>query len=284
MVEATRDLGREPGKETSLGLGERLRSARRARALSLEQVSQMLRLEESVLEALESERFASLGAPVFVRGHLRAYARVLGLPEEAVLEAYRQADPASVQPPNVARRLEEPLTEPLSPAAIAAIVAVAILALAIFYWFTQDDVPATLPESAPAAAESSAFVPLEPTIPADAAATAAPESAPAVTPPASADATEAPGAMPAPSVRATLTLEFNAPTRVTVADRTGALMSGEQQAGTRREFAGQPPFEVAIANPSAVSFALDGRPYVPPAGVVEPGSDLIRFRIAGTQN
>ncbi len=68
-------------KETALGLGERLRSARKARALTLEQAAFSIRLEASVLRALEDERYEVLGAAVFVRGHLKAYARLLGLSE-----------------------------------------------------------------------------------------------------------------------------------------------------------------------------------------------------------
>jgi cytoskeleton protein RodZ len=69
--------GTDAGGVASLGIGERLRSARKARALTLEQAAETLHLDESVILALEEERFEALGAPVFVRGHLRAYARLL---------------------------------------------------------------------------------------------------------------------------------------------------------------------------------------------------------------
>ena len=85
--------------ETTLGLGERLRSARKARALTLEQAAFSLRLEAGILRALEDERFETLGAAVFVRGHLKAYARLLGLSEEATMTAYRAADPNADAPP-----------------------------------------------------------------------------------------------------------------------------------------------------------------------------------------
>ena len=44
-----------------------------------------------MIEALEDERFAALGAPVFVRGHLRRYAELLGEPEDAAAGALRRA-------------------------------------------------------------------------------------------------------------------------------------------------------------------------------------------------
>src|SRR5690606_40572785 len=96
----------ESRTDTALGLGERLRSARKARATTLEQDSQALRIEVPVLRALEENRFDELGAPVFVRGHLRAYAKLLGLSEDTVLAAYRTAVPGSDVPPRVARERE----------------------------------------------------------------------------------------------------------------------------------------------------------------------------------
>jgi cytoskeleton protein RodZ len=90
-----------------LGLGERLRSARKARAISVAQAAEALRLEEESVLALEEERFEALGAPVFVRGHLRRYAQLVGLQAEAVLEAYRAAVPDSDALPRLARPREQ---------------------------------------------------------------------------------------------------------------------------------------------------------------------------------
>ena len=119
--------------DTALGLGERLRSARKARALTLDQAAMTLRVDISVLRALEEERYDALGAAVFVRGHLKAYSRLLGLSEEAVLAAYRAADPAADVPPRVARDVEKPLTTTPGPFALVAAFAFAILAgLAVY--------------------------------------------------------------------------------------------------------------------------------------------------------
>lgn len=119
--------------DTALGLGERLRSARKARALTLEQAAFTLRLEVPVLRALEDERYEALGAAVFVRGHLRAYAKLLGLSEEAVLAAYRAADPTADAPPKVTRELEKPLTTTPGPIAIAVGAGFALLAMLLLY-------------------------------------------------------------------------------------------------------------------------------------------------------
>ncbi len=127
--------------DTALGLGERLRSARKARALTLDQAAFTLRLEVPVLRALEDERFEALGAAVFVRGHLKSYAKLLGLSEEAVLEAYRAADPNADAPARVTRELEKPLTTTPGPLAVAAAVGFALLAMLLLFFLSAGNEP-----------------------------------------------------------------------------------------------------------------------------------------------
>ncbi|MCL4721426.1 MAG: helix-turn-helix domain-containing protein [Gammaproteobacteria bacterium] len=119
--------------DTALSLGERLRSARKARALTLAQAAEALHLEVEVVRALEEERFAVLGAAVFVRGHLKAYAHLLGLSEEAVLAAYRAADPSSDAPPAMAREREKPLRPVPSPLTILVLIGLALLLVLVFW-------------------------------------------------------------------------------------------------------------------------------------------------------
>lgn len=61
------------------GIGALLESARKARGLTLEEAAAATRIRLRQLRALESDDFAALGAPVYVRGHLRAYAAFLDL-------------------------------------------------------------------------------------------------------------------------------------------------------------------------------------------------------------
>lgn len=72
------------------GLGERLVTSRVARGLALEDVVQVLRLPATTLQALESDCHEKLPAPVFVRGYLRAYARLLEMDGEALVAEYNR--------------------------------------------------------------------------------------------------------------------------------------------------------------------------------------------------
>lgn len=66
--------------EESIGL--RLRAAREKSGLSQEQAGQQLRLPVAVIDAMEREDWARLGAPIYARSYLGSYLRLLGLPPE----------------------------------------------------------------------------------------------------------------------------------------------------------------------------------------------------------
>jgi len=75
------------------GPGHRLRTARRARNLDLGQVAVQLHLSDATVAFLERDQYEQLPGPVFVRGYIRNYARLVGLDHEPLLQAYREALP-----------------------------------------------------------------------------------------------------------------------------------------------------------------------------------------------
>ena len=54
--------------DTRAGIGTRLRAAREKKGLTLLQAAERLHLDSRILEWLEAENFAALGAPVYARG------------------------------------------------------------------------------------------------------------------------------------------------------------------------------------------------------------------------
>ena len=70
--------------ETVRGIGERLRQARVRAGISPAEAGAKLKMPTHVIEALEREDWAKIGAPVFVRGHLRSYAKLLDLPADTI--------------------------------------------------------------------------------------------------------------------------------------------------------------------------------------------------------
>src|SRR5919106_1569413 len=69
------------------GIGERLREARRARGLDLEEVAERTKIRSRYLRALEDEDWDLLPGATYVRGFLHAYAELLGLDAEAIRSA-----------------------------------------------------------------------------------------------------------------------------------------------------------------------------------------------------
>ena len=79
------------------GCGEALRSAREQSGLSLQDVSQRLKMPVRVLQALEAGQWNQSGGAVFVRGQLRSYGRLLKLD----VEPFLAQSEAVVAPPAV---------------------------------------------------------------------------------------------------------------------------------------------------------------------------------------
>jgi len=75
-------------------LGEEFRSAREARGLTLSDVAEQIHIRSVYLNAIENEDWTAIGAPVYVRGFLRTYARFLGLDAEAAVAAFNRSVPA----------------------------------------------------------------------------------------------------------------------------------------------------------------------------------------------
>ena len=79
--------------EGSGALGQRFRAAREARGLSLSDVAEQIRIRSVYLSAIEEESWSTIGAPVYIRGFLRTYARFLGIEPEEAVAAFNQNQP-----------------------------------------------------------------------------------------------------------------------------------------------------------------------------------------------
>ncbi|HTW37540.1 MAG TPA: helix-turn-helix domain-containing protein, partial [Steroidobacteraceae bacterium] len=86
----------------SEGIGARLRGGRERAGLSLIEAAEKLRVDPHALEALEAEQFEELGASVYVRGHLRHYAELVGESPLELQELY-VASGHAVLPPDLTR-------------------------------------------------------------------------------------------------------------------------------------------------------------------------------------
>ena len=120
------------GASEEQGAGLRLRQAREAAGLGVAEVAAKMRVPVRVVRTLESGDWESLGAPVFVRGKLRSYARAVGLPEEDLQPA---GELPPVAPPVLQPRTYTPRFQRIAEQAARRMVYVVITAtLAVPVW------------------------------------------------------------------------------------------------------------------------------------------------------
>ena len=121
--------------EGVVGCGERLQRAREAAGMSLEEVAGRLHMPVQVVSALEAEQWERLGAPVFIRGQLKSYARLLQVDLDPLLE---QARVASVEPTRLVSHAHTPRARRLAESFGRRALYVGITAvLAVPVWFAS---------------------------------------------------------------------------------------------------------------------------------------------------
>jgi cytoskeleton protein RodZ len=98
-MSAAADGSEDPVAESApQGPGERLKAARQAAGMEIERVADRLHLKPADVEALERDAYEGFAARVFVRGYLRNYARLVGLPADSVLAAFDAVYPDPDRP------------------------------------------------------------------------------------------------------------------------------------------------------------------------------------------
>ena len=241
-------------------IGARLRSAREARGLTTLQAAEKLHVDARILEALEAEDFAALGAAVYVRGHLRRYAELIGEQYSELQSLYSATTPA----PDLTR-----IPHHIPPARSSRLVALALLILVgiavvgVVWWLLT--LPAAKPQ--PVSAELPAGAP---------------------NPPASASAARLMTAIAAQSGSGTaaageaqLALRFSEVSWVAVYDGSGRrLDEGFNAPDSTRTITGTPPLKVVIGNADGVAVRLNGQK-VPLEGLVHRDGTA-RFLLDGS--
>jgi cytoskeleton protein RodZ len=247
--------------EARSGNGARLRSAREARGLTTLQAAEKLHVDPRILEALEAENYAALGAAVYVRGHLRRYADLIGENPLELQGLYSAATPAP-DLTRIPRQLPPGRSSRLL--ALALLVLVGIAVAGVVWWLL------TLPAAKPHAVSAE--------LPASPAASPGADSAARLMG-AVADA-QSRGAGAAGG-EAQLALRFSAVSWVAVYDAAGRrLTEGLNAPDSARTLSGAPPLKVVLGNAPGVAVHLNGQ-RVPLDGLVHRDGTA-RFLVDGS--
>lgn len=250
-------MSQKPWEEGSgESFGTWLQQQRKIRNLSLREVADSTKISYRYLEALESDRFEVLPAPIFAKGFLRNYATYVGLDPDEVVNFYLVAD----------RERLEAVEDELAPSAptrpadgrpvvallVAIVVLVALVAAALF-WRGGDS------ESAQEAAPGNGSESAEPTL----------LSTPAVGLP-----VPLPASTPEPPATPPVAEGPLAPLRVTLAF-TGECWVEARADGRRRvselrvqgeslQIDAEREVVLTLGDPSAVRVEVNGEPFTLP--------------------
>ena len=283
--------------KTEAGLGARLRLAREQLGLTSKDVAARMHLGLRHIEAIEREDFSNVAAPVFVRGYLRSYARLLNLPADLIVQHYE----------SLAGVCQSPLKGfPIGDATpvgeadrsvrwISTVIVVGSVILALVWWLTEgsfklkeDDTVASLaaqsslqephPQQAPAVppqtpAPGLAVVPRTDTASANSTPPVA-VTGPAASPPANTTVTAPAQQIAAPPpVESTVTegsaaspphglsLSFSENSWVEITDGAGKRLFYDMgKRGSRQSFQNvAPPLHILLGNAPAVSVDYNGK-------------------------
>lgn len=258
---ATEPTAGDPGRGS---FGAWLRHQREARSVSLREIADSSKISLRYLDALEQDRFDVLPAPVFARGFLREYARVVGLNPDEVVNLFlvaieeRKSVGVGVEPSRAARARKAPSSFGYGLLLALAVIAFLAVAAALSFYVerrgTQPPASTLIAPPAPAAAAST------PDVAADLAdLEAATEDRTPV---------EAAAAQPQPAVpeRLSVVLSFVQDCWVeTVVDgrrRTSELRAGGESVSIEAD----DYVLLTLGNASVVSIEVNGRPFPLPAG------------------
>ncbi|WP_439841618.1 cytoskeleton protein RodZ [Aeromonas taiwanensis] len=277
------------------GPGQLLRNAREQLGWTREQVASRIHLRLTLIAAIEADTYDKHTSHTFIRGYLRAYAKLVGIPEETILAAYDKlglTPPDNIDMQSFSRRSRQQANDSRLKV-MTWLVILVLIGLSVAWWW-QSTARRSAGEEALAATEisstestPSAAVPSEvdvdvaaPVLPAaseavstapvvsDAAATVpvvvAEPSAAVSTDASAAVATESPAQDEAaePAKAPQLKMSFTADCWLDVKDANGkTLFSGLKKANDELVLEGPEPLKFIIGAPMAVNLEYQGKSF-----------------------
>ncbi len=138
----TQLLHEEPTR-TNLGPGDRLQAQRIALGLTLEELAKKMRLSVAILKSIEENDFSQISAPIFVKGYLRSYARIVNADENDIITQYitdyTDEDPPISSTSNTAPEINADDTRVKW---VTYLVIFALIGLLVVWWWNRYQQPA----------------------------------------------------------------------------------------------------------------------------------------------
>ena len=277
----------------AVGPGQLLRNAREQLGWTREQVASRIHLRLTLIAAIESDTYDKHTSHTFIRGYLRTYAKLVGIPEETILAAYDKlglTPPDNIDMQSFSRRSRQQANDSRLKV-VTWLVILVLIALSIAWWW-QSTARRSAGDEALAASEmgtdqTASVANVTPTVdvPApvlsvapDAVATEAAVSDAAATAPDVVTATSAALSTEASAAEATLApaetvatesgkapqlkMSFTADCWLDVKDANGkTLFSGLKKANDELVLEGPEPLRFIIGAPMAVNLEYQGKSF-----------------------
>ncbi|MFM5030089.1 RodZ domain-containing protein [Aeromonas rivipollensis] len=277
----------------AVGPGQLLRNAREQLGWTREQVASRIHLRLTLIAAIEADTYDKHTSHTFIRGYLRAYAKLVGIPEETILAAYDKlglTPPDNIDMQSFSRRSRQQANDSRLKV-VTWLVILVLIALSIAWWWQStarrsagdealaasemgteqtmsvasvtpavDVADPVLPVASDAVATGVVVSEAAATVPAVVAATSAALStetsaAEATLAPAETAATE-PGKVPQ------LKMSFTADCWLDVKDANGkTLFSGLKKANDELVLEGPEPLRFIVGAPMAVNLEYQGKSF-----------------------
>ena len=259
-----------------LGVGDKLKAARVARGLSLEDVSQALKIPVRVLDQVEANAWSELPGHTFARGIVRGYAKFLHLDSEVLLLELQGAALPKLPVLELPRSTRTAL--PVSGqsqgrdrlAMLAGVLMVAGSIMAYFLvpdgWLSEKTATAVTPVVREAVPSGVPGGDAPSSIPTPAVVTGGPQAGvpPVQTPSVGSDTgggTTTSMPLTATSTFPSLVLRFDEMSWVEVKSKTGEMLLSENvSAGSERTVSSEPPIGLALGNAEGVRVTFRGQP------------------------
>jgi cytoskeleton protein RodZ len=267
----------ETGRESSaVAPGAALAAARKAQNLSVADAARQLKLSVHQIEALETGSFDKLPGPIFVRGFIRNYARLLRLDPEELLRTVSPDIPSPPLPEGAPASTEIPFPAARPQRwpryAIAGLLLTGAVAVYEFYWL-GNELTEVKPAPVAGVADTTPAIPITPVTPVavtgeaaqPAPSAAAQEANTAGEPPTAATREAAVTTAPGEDDRSAkpgqhqVSLAFDQASWVHIRDGSGkVIFSRLNQSGTEQRVYGVPPLSLVIGNAPGVRLSYDG--------------------------
>jgi len=245
--------------------GRLLAEARGRRNQTVAEVAQQLKLSATQIEALEADDYSRLPGPVFVRGFVRNYARLMELDSEPLVAGLKLPQDNVAAGAAMPHSHNIPFPDGRGPRWPIYAAAIAVLAgLVVLFEFIFSGPPSAVLTAVPQKPEmpqtrDASSVPQATPLVAPVQSPAAAPSAPAATEPAAVES--APSAPAKRSRLAEMQFVFETQSWVEVRDREDRIVFSQlNPAGAVQHVQGQPPLNVVIGNARGVRVNYNGRP------------------------